>query len=76
MTDITYALTEEEAKTVAVALIHMNNYLVGEFEKIRESDDVSAFIVEAARKQYNELAEGLSKLHVSLAQTFPVLGQR
>jgi len=71
----TYELNEDEAKVVARALIHLNNYLVGEYEKIAGAENVSDFIVNAARGQYNELSGELSKLHVRLAETFPVLRQ-
>jgi hypothetical protein len=68
-------LTENDAKVIARALTHMNNYLVGEFNKISLTEGVSDFIVEAARAQYVELSTDLSKLHVELAQAFPVLRQ-
>lgn len=72
----TYPLTEDEAKIIARALIHMNNYLVGEYEKIATADgSVSDLLKEAARQQYNELSSELSKVHVSLAQHFPSLTQ-
>lgn len=71
----THELNEDDAKTVALALIHFNNYLVGEYEKIAGGENVSEFIVNAARNQYNEIAEKVSKLHVALSETFPVLRQ-
>lgn len=70
-----HELNEDEAKTAALALIHFNNYLVGEYEKIASSEGVSDLIVNAARNQYNEISEKVTKLHLALADTFPVLRQ-
>lgn len=71
-----YELSEEEAMTVARALAAYNTVLLGEYEKIYNTPDVSAFIVEAARQQYNELSEAGTKLHTALAEVFPSLRQR
>lgn len=71
----TFEVNEADAKVIARALIHLNNYLVGEYEKIAGAENVSDFIVSAARDQYNELSTDLSKLHVRLAEAFPVLRQ-
>lgn len=70
-----YELTEDEAKVVARALIHWNSYLVGEYEKIAMTENVSEFIVAAARDQYNVLSNEASQLHVRLAEAFTVLKQ-
>lgn len=70
-----YALSEEEATTVARALIHFNNYLVGEFHKMHGDENVSDLIKEAARNQYNELTRAGTELHLKLAETFPSLRQ-
>ncbi len=69
-----YELSEEEAKVVAVALIHYANYLAGEAEAI-SNDTSSEFVREAAYARYNKSVEGASKLHVSLAEHFPTLTQ-
>lgn len=73
---MTYELTEDEAITVARALATYNTMLLDEYEKIQNTPDVSAFLVEAARNQYNELSEAGTKLHVALADAFPRLRQR
>lgn len=68
-------LEPEDAKTIARALILLNNSLVKEYEKIQNTPDVSELIVAAAHKQYNELTAAGSRLHVELAQLFPELTQ-
>lgn len=75
---MTYELSEEEAVTVARALNCYNTFLLSEYEKIADGNgaEVSLFIVEAARNQYNELSEAGTKLHVALADAFPRLRQR
>lgn len=70
-----YSLNEEEATTVARALIHFNNYLVGEFQKMTGDENVSDLIKVAARDQYNELTRAGTELHMKLAETFPRLRQ-
>jgi hypothetical protein len=70
-----YILTEEDAITVARALNHFNNYLVGEYQKITGKEEVSDLIKEAARAQYNELTRAGTELHIKLAETFPKLRQ-
>lgn len=71
-----YYLDETEAVVVARSLIHFNRYLLGEFEKIaRSGDEVSDLIKEAARKQYQELSEPVTLLHMALAEKFPSLRQ-
>lgn len=69
------ALTLDDAKTIARALILLNNSLVAEYSKIQNTPDVSELIVAAAHKQYNEMTAAGSKLHVELAQLFPELTQ-
>lgn len=73
---MTYELSEEEAMTVVRALITYNSVLLSEYEKIYNTPDVSTFLVEAARNQYNELSEAGTKLHTALAEVFPSLRQR
>lgn len=76
MSESAYPLNEHDATIVARALIHMNNYLVGEYEKIAlAGEDVSDLLKEAARQQYTELSTELSKVHVDLANHFPSLRQ-
>lgn len=66
----------EEAKTIAVALNLYNSKLVEEYDKIRNTPDVSEFIVQAAHKQYNDMTKAGTELHIKLAQEFPELSQR
>jgi hypothetical protein len=70
-----YALDEQQAKTVATALIKYNDYLVGEFNKIANSPDASDFVKAAAHQQYQMLAHDATQLHLSLADTFASLRQ-
>jgi hypothetical protein len=66
----------DDARTIAVALNIYNKKLVEEFEKIRNTPDVSDFVTNAAHRQYQELTEAGTKLHAKLAQEFPELTQR
>jgi len=70
-----YNLFEEEAQTVARALIHFNNYLLGEFNKITEKEEVSDFILNAALQEYQTLTMAGTQLHMKLAEAFPSLRQ-
>lgn len=70
-----YHLFEGEAQTVARALIHFNNYLLGEFNKITEKEDVSDFIRNAALLEYQTLTQAGTQLHMKLAETFVGLRQ-
>jgi len=70
-----YYLNEEEARTVARALIHFNNYLLGEFDKITGKEDVSDFILNAALQEYQTLTQAGTQLHMRLAEAFPGLRQ-
>lgn len=71
-----FILSEAEAKVVGKALAYFNNYLVGEFDKIKETENVSALVVSAAQVQYQELSLENTTLHMRLADHFPVLRQR
>jgi len=73
--DETYYLTEDEAQTVARALIHFNNYLLGEFNKITDGEEVSDFIKNAALLEYQTLTQAGTQLHMRLAESFPSLRQ-
>lgn len=70
-----YLLNEDEAKVVARALGYFNAYLVQEFDKIRETEDISAFVISAANEQYQELSRDNTQLHMKLAEAFPALRQ-
>lgn len=75
MAGITYELSEDDAVVVNKALIHYSQYLMSEFEKIAFTPEISAFLTEAARKEYQEQIAPVSKLHVALAETFSKLRQ-
>jgi len=66
----------EDARTIALGLKFYNDKLVEEYNKIANTPDVSQFLVDAAHKQYQEMTERGTKLHVALAQLFPELTQR
>jgi acyl dehydratase len=68
-------ITEKHAQVIARALIVANKKFAEEFEKIANTPDVSNFIVEAAHNQYQELTNDMTRLHMELADAFPVLRQ-
>lgn len=75
MDEHVYNLFEEEAQTVARALIHFNNYLLGEYNKITGKEEVSDFVKNAALQEYQTLTQEGTQLHMRLAEAFPSLRQ-
>jgi hypothetical protein len=75
MVESYYALFEDDARVVARALIHYNNYLLGEFNKISDREEVSDLVKEAALEKYQERQTENTMLHVRLAETFESLRQ-
>lgn len=68
-------ITEDDAKLIVRALMHVNQHYAGELDRIMVSDE-SVYLKEAAVKQYNSDSEAFTKLHLRLAEVFPSLTQR
>lgn len=68
-------MAESDAKLIAGALAVMNRVAAEEGAKIWENSENSAYLRDAALDKYNKDVEGLSKLHIQLAEIFPVLRQ-
>lgn len=67
-------LNEDEAILIARALTYVNRHLAEEATRIIESSE-SDYIRNAANEQYQKDSVEFTKLHMRLADAFPVLRQ-
>jgi hypothetical protein len=79
MTEEEYTLNAIEAITIAKALIHYNNHLLAEYNKIIDNfggqEDASEFIRKAAVDEYQMLSQPATEIHIKLAEAFLALRQ-